>query len=66
MVSELRSRILNYLRESREPVATRDLASNLRRKTKELNQVLYPLLRQGVVSKVQETPPLWKFNGKVM
>ncbi|NXC49273.1 DSRAD deaminase, partial [Penelope pileata] len=54
--------ILNILRQLREGDSrtAHDLARKLKTQKKEVNRVLYKLLREGKLLRIEETPPRWR------
>ena len=61
---ELQKRIREFMSASVKPVTTLEIAKAVGLVTrKEVNPTLYDMQQSGLIQKVQETPPMWKYIG---
>ncbi|XP_015929094.1 uncharacterized protein [Parasteatoda tepidariorum] len=60
-------RIINYLKRAQTAIHTKDLVKGVGlNNKKEINPLLYKLQQKGVVTKVNESPPMWQLGEQLM
>lgn len=60
-------RIINYLKRAQTAIHTKDLVKGVGlNNKKEINPLLYKLQQKGVVTKVNESPPMWQLGEQLV
>lgn len=60
-------RIINYLKRAQTAIHTKDLVKGVGlNNKKEINPLLYKLQQKGVVTKVNESPPMWQLGEQMV